>query len=114
MFQIRSQSTSMFSSCAKRSLASCAWRRSSARLAASRCRWSSSCSAVSTTDVTMPGAQTTPPDVQTAPLPTRAAISRISSASFAAPASASRRLSIGVEPAWAACPVQVIRQRSTP
>ena len=33
---------------------------------------------------------------------------------FAAPASASRRLSIGVEPAWAACPVHVMRQRSTP
>ena len=55
MFQIRSQLTSMFSSSANRSLASCAWRRSSARLAASRWRWSSSCSAVSTTEVTMPG-----------------------------------------------------------
>ena len=62
----------------------------------------------------MPGRQTTPPDVQTAPFPTCAAISRSSSASFAAPASASRRLSIGVEPACAAWPVHVIRQRSTP
>ncbi len=43
-----------------------------------------------------------------------AAISRISSASFAAPASASRRWSIGVEPACAAWPRQVIRWRSTP
>ena len=34
-----------------------------------RCRWSSSCSAVSTTDVTIPGRQMTPPDVQTAPSP---------------------------------------------
>ena len=54
----------------------------------------------------MPGLQTTPPDVQTAPSPTSAAMSRISSASFAAPASASRRLSIGVEPACAAWPRQ--------
>ena len=38
------------------------------------------------TDVTIPGFVTTPPDVQTAPSPTRFAISRISSASFAAPA----------------------------
>ena len=37
-----------------------------------------------------------------------------SSASFAAPASASRRLSIGVEPACAAWPRQVKRERSTP
>ena len=91
MLQILSQPTSMFSSAANRSLASCACRSISARLAASRWRWSSSCSAVSTTEVTIPGRQTTPPDVQTAPLPTRAAMSRISSASFAAPASASRR-----------------------
>ena len=62
----------------------------------------------------MPGLQTTPPDVQTAPFPTRAAMSRIPSASFAAPASASRRSSIGVEPACAAWPVHVTRQRSTP
>ena len=79
-----------------------------------RCRWSSSCSAVSTTEVTMPGLHTTPPDVHTAPSPTSAAIGRISSASFAAPASASRRLSIGVEPAWAAWPFHVIWWRSTP
>ena len=59
--------------------------------AASRWRWSSSCSAVSTTDVTMPGLQTTPPDVHTAPPPARAAMWRSSSASFAAPARASRR-----------------------
>jgi hypothetical protein len=77
-------------------------------------RWSSSCSAVSTTEVTIPGLQTTPPEVQTAPPPARFAISRISSASFAAPASASRRLSIGVEPAWAACPFHVSFERSTP
>ena len=62
----------------------------------------------------MPGLQTTPPDVHTAPSPTSAAIGRISSASFAAPASASRRLSIGVEPACAAWPVHVIGERSTP
>ena len=40
--------------------------------------------------------------------------SRMSSASFAAPASASRRLSIGVEPACAAWPRHVMRERSTP
>ena len=56
----------------------------------------------------MPGRQTTPPEVHTAPSPTSAAIGRISSASFAAAASASRRLSIGVEPACAAWPRQVI------
>ena len=39
---------------------------------------------------------------------------RMSSASFAAPASASRRWSIGVEPEWAAWPRHVIRERSTP
>ena len=90
-------------------------RRASRRArCASRWRWSRSCSAVSTTEVTMPGLQTTPPVVQTAPPPVRRAISRISSASFAAPASASRRLSIGVEPACAAWPRQVIRWRSTP
>ena len=70
MRQIRSHSTSMSSSRANRSLASCASSSSRASFAASRCRWSSSCSAVSTTDVTMPGLQTTPPDVQTAPSPT--------------------------------------------
>ena len=75
---------------------------------------SSSCSAVSTTDVTIPGLHTTPPLVSTAPSPTCAAITRSSSASFAAPASASRRWSIGVEPACAAWPRQVIRWRSTP
>ena len=80
--------------------------RASRERAASRWRWSSSCSAVSTTDVTIPGLQTTPPEVQTAPPPARAATSRISSASFAAPASASRRWSIGVEPACAAWPRQ--------
>src|SRR6266545_1517803 len=63
-----------------------------ASLAASRCRWSSRHSAVSTTDVTIPGRVTTPPIVQTAPSPVRFAISRISSSSFAAPARASRRL----------------------
>ena len=62
----------------------------------------------------MPGLHTTPPDVQTAPSPTSAAIGRISSASLAAPASASRRLSIGVDPACAAWPVHVIWCRSTP
>ncbi len=62
----------------------------------------------------MPGLQTTPPEVQTAPLPARRAMSRISSSSFAAPARASRRWSIGVEPAWAAWPCQVISERSTP
>ena len=47
--------------------------RASPRAArASRWRWSRSCSAVSTTDVTIPGLQTTPPDVQTAPSPVRA------------------------------------------
>ena len=62
----------------------------------------------------MPGLQTTPPHVHTAPSPASAAIGRISSASFAAPASASRRLSIGVEPECAACPRHVIWWRSTP
>ena len=57
---------------------------------------------------------TTPPIVQTAPPPVRFAISRISSSSFAAPASASRRLSIGVEPACAAWPRKVTWWRSTP
>ena len=82
---------------------------------ASRWRWSSSCSAVSTTEVTMPGLRD---DAARSCRPRRrrprAAISRISSASFAAPASASRRLSIGVEPACAAWPRQVIWWRSTP
>ena len=64
--------------------------------------------------VTIPGRHTTPPEVQTAPSPVSRATSRIARASFAAPASASRRLSIGVEPACAACPVHVIRERSTP
>ena len=108
MFQIRCHDTSTSSSAAKRSLASFASDSKVASESAFRCRWSSSCSAVSTTDVTMPGLHTTPPDVQTAPPPTFAAIGRISSASFAAPARASRRLSIGVEPACAACPFHVI------
>ncbi len=43
----------------------------SASCAASRCRWSSRHSAVSTTEVTMPGFVTTPPIVQTAPPPMR-------------------------------------------
>ena len=83
--------------------------RVGARFVASRCLWSSSCSAVSTTEVTIPGRQTTPPLVQTAPPPVSRAMSRIAKASFAAPASASLRLSIGVEPACAAWPRQVIR-----
>src|SRR3954468_21869054 len=62
----------------------------------------------------MPGFVTTPPIVQTAPSPVRFAISRISSSSRAAPASASRRLSIGVEPACAAWPRNVTWGRSTP
>ena len=86
------------SSCARESIA--------ASFPASRWRWSSSCSAVSTTEVTIPGRQTTPPEVHTAPSPVSRATSRIARASFAAPASASRRLSIGVEPACAAWPVQ--------
>ena len=44
-------------------------RAARASVAASRWRWSRSCSAVSTTEVTMPGLATTPPDVQTAPPP---------------------------------------------
>jgi hypothetical protein len=63
---------------------------------------------VSTTEVTIPGRVTQLPIVLTAPSPVRFAISRISSASFAAAASASRRLSIGVEPACAAWPRRVI------
>ena len=55
MFQIRSHSTSMFSSAANRSAASLAICNMRASEPASRCRWSSSCSAVSTTDVTIPG-----------------------------------------------------------
>ena len=62
----------------------------------------------------MPGFVTQLPIVQTAPSPVRAAMPRISSASLAAAASASRRLSIGVEPAWAAWPRKVIWWRSTP
>ena len=62
------------SSAAKRSAASRASASSRASSPASRWRWSSSCSAVSTTEVTIPGRQTTPPEVQTAPPPTSAAI----------------------------------------
>ena len=51
----------MSSSRAKRSLASCASASSRASDSAFRWRWSSSCSAVSTTDVTIPGLHTTPP-----------------------------------------------------
>ena len=43
---------------------------------ASRSRWSSSCSAVSTTEVTIPGLQTTFPEVHTAPPPVRLVRSR--------------------------------------
>ena len=55
MFQIRSHSTSMFSSCAKRLESASALLSISASCAASRWRWSSRHSAVSTTEVTMPG-----------------------------------------------------------
>ena len=78
MLQIRSHSTSMFSSAREplrrlaRQLRACR-----ASFAASRWRWSSSCSAVSTTEVTIPGLQTTPPEVHTAPSPTSRAMSRI-------------------------------------
>ncbi len=102
MLQIRSQPTSMSSSSANCRESACARSSMSASFAASRCRWSRSCSAVSTTDVTMPGLHTTPPDVHTAPSPVSRAMSRIASASLAAPARASRRRSIGVEPACAA------------
>src|SRR3954470_20358744 len=80
IFQSRSHSTSIRSSAANRSeeyLASCSIR---ARLSALRWRWSRSCSAVSTTDVTIPGRHVTPPDVQTAPFPTSRAILRMESA----------------------------------
>ena len=57
----------------------------------------------------MPGLQTTPPERADRAVADLGARSRGSqSASFAAPASASRRLSIGVEPACAAWPRQVI------
>ena len=59
----------MFSSAAKRSDAAFASSSIPASFPASRWRWSSSCSAVSTTEVTIPGLQTTPPLVQTAPSP---------------------------------------------
>ena len=49
---------------------------------ASRWRWSSRQTAVSTTDVTIPGFVTTEPIVHTAPSPVRFAISRISSSSL--------------------------------
>ena len=114
MRQIRSQSTSTSSSRAKRSLASFASASMAASFSPSRWRWSRSTVAVSTTEVTIPGFVTQLPIVQTAPSPVRAAIPRISSASLAAAASASRRLSIGVEPAWAAWPRKVIWCRSTP
>ena len=107
MFQIRCHSTSSSSSRAYSSDARFASSSMPASFVASRWRWSSRHSAVSTTDVTMPGFVTTPPIVQTAPAPVRFAISRISSSRRAAPASASRRLSIGVEPACAACPRNV-------
>ena len=80
-----------------------------ASLPASRWRWSSICSAVSTTEVTIPGLQTTPPDVHTAPPPARAGDLADLERELAAPASASRRWSIGVEPACAAWPRHVIR-----
>ena len=62
----------------------------------------------------MPGFVTTPPIVQTAPPPALLAICGSSRSSSAAPANASRRLSIGVEPACAACPRNVTWCRSTP
>ncbi len=98
MLQMRSHETSRLSSEANRSEAAFAAASIEASVPASRWRWSRSCSAVSTTEVTIPGRHTTPPEVQTAPPPASAAIVRSSSASLAAPASASRRLSIGVEP----------------
>src|SRR5215470_14844372 len=106
--QTFSHSTSRPSSWANRRDAASALLSISASWTASRWRWSRRHSAVSTTEVTIPGFVTTLPMVQTAPLPIRLAISRISSSSFAAPASASRRWSIGVEPAWAAWPRNVI------
>ena len=69
MFQIRSHSTSTSSSCANRLEAASALLSISASFVASRWRWSSRHSAVSTTEVTMPGFVTTPPIVQTAPPP---------------------------------------------
>src|SRR6478735_1180428 len=83
--QTFSHSTSMPSSWANFRDAASALLNISASHVASRWRWSSRHSAVSTTEVTIPGFVTTAPIVQTAPPPTRFAMSRISSSSFAAP-----------------------------
>ena len=105
MFQIRSHSTSMFSSRAKRSLASCASASSSRELRRVE---------VALVEQLLGGLDDRGDDPRPADDAARRAdravadlgarSSRISSASFAAPASASRRLSIGVEPACAAWP----------
>ncbi len=100
--QIRSHATSIDSSAANRSLAPSPPRASSRAAVRSNRAGRGAAQPFRRPRSRCPGRQTTPPHVHTAPPPVRRAISRISSASFAAPASASRRLSIGVEPAWAA------------
>ena len=67
MFQIRSQSTSTLRCSANFAAAVFADSSIEASLSASRLRWSSRHSAVSTTEVTMPGFVTTLPIVQTPP-----------------------------------------------
>src|SRR6201981_1121053 len=103
IFHNRDQSTVHFSSSANRWLASCASRYIRARTAASRSRWSKVTSQRPTTAVTIPGKVFTLPMVQTASW-CFLAILRISRASLAAAASASRRAFIGVEPECASCP----------
>ena len=111
--QMRSQLTSQPSSAAMRSLASLAVASMSASTSASRARWSSDSSQMPLNAVTMPGLTFTIPVV--ARTSSRlAASSRKASALRAAARKASRRTSIGVEPAWACRPVKRTAWRSTP
>ena len=113
MLQILDHSTVQPSSAAKRSLAARASANIEASTPASRSRMSSVVSQRPTTAVTMPGKVLTLPMVATASGCLRA-MGRISSASLAAAASASRRTAIGVDPECASCPWKVIAWRSTP
>jgi hypothetical protein len=64
------------------------------------------------TAVMIPGSLAAPPTVQTPSW--RTAISRMARAARAAAAKLSRRMAIGVAPAWAVCPQKTTVWRSTP
>ena len=65
------------------------------------------------TAVTTPGSLVAPPTVQTPPSCLKPT-SRIASAAWAVAMKVSRRIGIGVAPAWAVSPVNTARWRSTP